>query len=158
MRSHQPTGRELLHVWAKCDLVKSVFWKVPGEQAEVKLAQLPTTFLVSLLKKVTEEEQEEEIRPGDMALLMGKYMVLAAPDANDAQMPCIMQYVLHALNILTLANLLQIMAGDQGGFRTRASSWSQFEAVGGPTSPCILVVGEPPTYLCLWTWRTMATD
>lgn len=91
MRIHQPTGRELLHVWAKCDLVKSIVWKVPGKQAEVQLAQVPTTFLISLLKPVTEAEQEEEIRIGDLALLMGKYMVLAAPDANDAQMPCIMQ-------------------------------------------------------------------
>ncbi|KAK0338071.1 hypothetical protein LTR02_002084 [Friedmanniomyces endolithicus] len=91
IRHHQRAGRELLHIGAKCDLVSSIVWRHPGQQAEIRLAQVETIFFVSPLTSVREDQQHEEVRVGDMVLLAGRYIIVVAPDARDASMPCIMQ-------------------------------------------------------------------
>ncbi|KAK1077307.1 hypothetical protein LTR33_008197 [Friedmanniomyces endolithicus] len=91
IRHHQRAGRELLHIGAKCDLVSSIVWRHPGQQAEIRLAQVETIFFVSPLSSVREDQQHEEVRVGDMVLLAGRYIIVVAPDARDASMPCIMQ-------------------------------------------------------------------
>ena len=82
--------RELLNVRAKADYVLSVVWKKPGEQAEIKLADTATAFLVAPLKPVSETQQDDEIVEHDLVLLMGKYMVVATLQHNDFKYPCVM--------------------------------------------------------------------
>ncbi|KAK5125215.1 hypothetical protein LTR85_000891 [Meristemomyces frigidus] len=90
LRRHPRVGQELLHIWAKCDLVQSVNWRIPGTQAAIVLAQIPTMFVVAPLKPVTQEQQGEEVRVGDLVLLVGTYMIIAAPHEHDFSLPCVM--------------------------------------------------------------------
>lgn len=85
---HYP--RELLHIRAKADYVLSVTWRKPGEQAEVVLADTPTRFFVAPLKPVSEAQQEDEICVQDLVLLVGRYLVIATPQHNDFNYPCVM--------------------------------------------------------------------
>lgn len=85
-----PQMGELLHVRAKCDFVQSVDWTRPGIQAEIVLAQVPTKFTVALLKPVTPEQTDEEVRERDLVLLVGKYMIVAAPHQQDFNLPKVM--------------------------------------------------------------------
>ena len=55
-----------------------------------RLAQVGTMFFVCSLRTVSEDEQHEEIRVGDVVLLVGECMVVAAHNAADASIPCIM--------------------------------------------------------------------
>lgn len=48
---------------------------------------MPTVFFVGPLKPVSEKEQGEEVRVGDHALLVGKYIIIAAPHTEDANLP-----------------------------------------------------------------------
>lgn len=82
--------QELLHIRAKADWVTTVTWRKPGEQAEITLADTPTRFFVAPLKPVSEAQQEDEIRPQDFVLLVGRYIIVAEPQHNDFQYPCIM--------------------------------------------------------------------
>ena len=86
--SHYP--RDLLHIRAKADYVLSVTWRKPGEQAEVVLADTPTRFFVAPLKPVSEAQQEDEICVQDLVLLVGRYLVIATPQHNDFNYPCVM--------------------------------------------------------------------
>lgn len=84
------SGCVLLHVKSKADLVCWVKWLSPGKQAEIGLAQIPTNFFVAPLKPVHESEQHEEVKVGDLALLVGRYLIITDPSETHNTYPMIM--------------------------------------------------------------------
>lgn len=85
------SGSDLLQIQADVKFVASVNWRRAGQQADITLADMSTTFFVAPLKPVTEAQQDEEVCVGDLALLVGRYIVIASPqDPNDYRYPYIM--------------------------------------------------------------------
>lgn len=72
-----------LQVRSQRDLVKSINWISTGEQAEITLAKSQSRFFVTPLKPVLETQQDEEVLEGDMALLVGRYIIIAVPEEVD---------------------------------------------------------------------------
>lgn len=90
--SDPQSGHDILHIQAKSDYIASVNWRRSGQQAEITLASPESSvrMFVAPLKPVSEAQQDDEIRVGDLALLVGRYIVIATPQANDFSYPCIM--------------------------------------------------------------------
>ena len=61
---HPFVQRELLHITAECDLVRSVEWV--DQQARVRLAQIPSIFFVGPSTPACKAEQEIDINVGDL--------------------------------------------------------------------------------------------
>ena len=69
---------EYLHVEAKQSIVKSFNW-ISDEIVEVFLEQHKVKYWVTPLKPVEESLRDDEIQEGDIVVLAGRYMIIAAP-------------------------------------------------------------------------------
>ena len=83
-------GHDLLRIEARAHFVASVNWRRAGNQVEITLAGMSTNFFAAPLKPVSEAQQHDEVRVQDLALLVGRYIVIASPQRNDLKYPCIM--------------------------------------------------------------------
>jgi hypothetical protein len=71
-----------MHFEAKRSQVREVRW-LSDVNIEVTLAGHNIKYYVAPLQPVLESQREDEIRPGDIAILAGKYMILADADEAD---------------------------------------------------------------------------
>jgi hypothetical protein len=78
---YRPSERHM-HFEAKRSHVQDVRW-LSDANIEVTLTGHNSKFYVSPLHPVLESQQDDEIRPGDIAILAGKYMILADADEGD---------------------------------------------------------------------------
>jgi len=70
------SAQGLLHVDSKRSIVRTLAWRT-HEFCDVYLENFPLKYTVSPLKEVNSVGREDEIRVGDIALLVGYYMVIA---------------------------------------------------------------------------------
>ena len=96
----QGLERDLLQLRAKADFVVRVQWRGLG-QADIYLTDTPTKFSVAPLRSVPGNQQDDEIQVGDLALLVGKYMIVAHPPRVGDDSPCIMVNWLEIQETLT---------------------------------------------------------
>lgn len=81
---------ELLGIRAESDVVQSVVWRLPGQQADVTLMRSQKKLVVAPLKPVGDAQQEEEVRVQDVVLLVGRYLIVATARNNDWAQHCVM--------------------------------------------------------------------
>lgn len=86
------TGHDLLQIQAKAEVVATINWTHPGVKAEITLTNNSTRLIVAPLKPDPDTDAyQDELRVGDLVLLVGRYIVVATPQAGDFNYPCIME-------------------------------------------------------------------
>lgn len=70
------TAGNMLTVDAKKSYVTGVYW---GAEIIITLHNDPNQYVVAPLEYVEEKDQADQVQQGDVALLVGKYMILAEP-------------------------------------------------------------------------------
>jgi hypothetical protein len=111
------TGNSLMHLEAKRSHVDQVTW-LSEIGIEVKLVRNNVKFYVTPLMPVLETEREDLIRQGDIAVLAGKYMIIAEPveGAEEEGSP------LYMVNYLRITSMEEIAITRRGSNRAQKMS------------------------------------
>lgn len=112
-REYEASTYHSLEVLARRSTIQSLNWVSP-EIAEVMLTDYNTTYFVSPLSQVDQVYQNDQIRVGDIAVLMGHFLVIAemVPERSQEDM-------LYMTNCLRITSVVEEQASSLRDIRRR---------------------------------------
>jgi hypothetical protein len=134
-QEYEASTYHCLEILARRSTVKTLNWISP-EIAEVMLNDHPTTYFVSPLIQVDELSQHDQITIGDIAILMGHYLVIAEQVQERSQ-----EDMLFMTNCLRITTVVEKDAETmRGGLRQpRHSERGAHRGLGDVRVPCRFV-------------------